>query len=67
MLKEITEAIGQINIMRINLSLNNNALFEGAFTLIIPDKMNPNLIYSKLISIKGVKIVEQLPEDEILI
>lgn len=67
MLKEITEAIGQINIMRINLSLNNNASFEGAFTLIIPDNMNPNLIYTKLISIKGVKIVEQLPEDEILI
>lgn len=65
--KDITEAVGQINIMRINLSLNNNADFEGAFTLSIPEDFNPNIIYAKLIGIKDIKMVEQLPEDEIMI
>ena len=67
MLKEITEAIGQVNILRINLSLNNNSSFEGAFTLLIPDDSNSNIIYTKLLGIKGIKIVEQLPEDDILL
>lgn len=67
MLKEITEAVGQTNILRINLSLNNNAFFEGAFTLNIKDEKQSNLIYTKLLSIKGVKVVEQLPDDEIML
>ncbi len=66
MLKEITEAIGQVNILRINLSLNNSTSFEGAFTLSIPDGEGSNMIYTKLLSIKGIKIVEQLPEEDIL-
>ncbi len=53
--------------MRINLSLNNNSLFEGAFTLSIPEDVNPNIVYMKLIGIKGIKEVEQMPEDEIML
>jgi (p)ppGpp synthase/HD superfamily hydrolase len=58
---DITNAIGQLNIQRINLS-STNALFEGAFTVAIPEKSFINTLYVKLLGIKGLKGVEILED-----
>lgn len=63
-LQDITEAVGQANISRINLSLNNNAVFEGTFMLIVPNENYSNEVYTKLLNIKGIKTVETVQDED---
>lgn len=67
LVKDISDAVGQYNIMRINISLNEDTIFEGAFTLAIPDNVNPNIVYMKILGVKGITEVEQLPDDDIML
>jgi RelA/SpoT family (p)ppGpp synthetase len=66
MLGEITSAIGQINILRINLYKTAENLFEGIFTVNLPNEEIINELFVRLLSIKGMNSVEILEEDETL-
>lgn len=62
MLNDITNAIGQINIQRINLYKTSNSVFEGVFTLNVHDMSNLNSLFSKILSIKGIRGIERMEE-----
>ena len=64
MLNEITKAIGQINIQRINLFKTSDAQFEGVFTLSMVDEELINTVFTRLFSIKGLRAVERIEEEE---
>jgi guanosine-3',5'-bis(diphosphate) 3'-pyrophosphohydrolase len=64
MLNDITMAIGQINIQRINLFKTADASFEGVFTLNIIDEDMQNGLFSRLLSTKGLKAVEKIDEED---
>ncbi|MCX7736272.1 MAG: HD domain-containing protein [Candidatus Kapabacteria bacterium] len=57
MLYEISQAIGQINVHRINLSQSGNSLFEGIIVVKVRDKSIVNKLFSNLMFIKGIKEV----------
>jgi guanosine-3',5'-bis(diphosphate) 3'-pyrophosphohydrolase len=62
MLNEITNALGEINIQRINLA-SSNSVFEGAFTLSLRQESSINSIFAKLLNIKGLKGVERMDDE----
>ena len=64
MLSEITSAIGQINILRINLYKTADNLFEGIFTVNLPNEEVVNELFVRLLSIKGMKSVEVIDEED---
>jgi len=64
MLNEITNAIGQINIQRINLYKTSTSVFEGAFTLNITDQENLNSLFTKLLCIKGIQGIERMDDGD---
>lgn len=63
-LNEITNAIGQINIQRINLYKTSSSVFEGAFTLSITDSDHLNHLFTKLLSIKGIRGIERIDDED---
>lgn len=63
MLVDITEAIGKSYIRRINLDTTGH-LFEGAVTVRVSGKTELNYVFSKLLSINGVKGVTKMEEEE---
>jgi RelA/SpoT family (p)ppGpp synthetase len=62
MLHDITKELGQINIQRINIA-SSNSIFEGIFTITITDKSQLNSLFTNLLSIKGLKGVERIDDD----
>lgn len=62
MLLDITDAVGRNYIKRINLD-TSGANFEGALTIKVLSKHEMKNLFSKLLSIKGVKGIEKV-EDE---
>jgi GTP diphosphokinase / guanosine-3',5'-bis(diphosphate) 3'-diphosphatase len=62
MLNDITNALGEINIQRINLA-SSNSVFEGAFTLSLRQESSINSIFAKLLNIKGLKGVERIDDE----
>lgn len=58
MLNEISQAIGQINVHRINLTQTSNGLFEGSIIVKVVDKGIVNRLFSNLMLIKGIREVE---------
>lgn len=58
MLNEISQAIGQINVHRINLTQTSNGLFEGSIIVKVVDKGIVNKLFSNLMFIKGIREVE---------
>ncbi len=67
MLSEITSAIGQINILRINLYKTAENLFEGIFTVNLPNEDIINELFVRLLSVNGMHSVEVLDEEEMLL
>lgn len=63
MLNEITQIIGKINILRINLN-SSDSMFEGALTLNVDDSNHFNEIFTKLLTIKGIKGIERVDVEE---
>ncbi len=64
MLSEITSAIGQINILRINLYKTADNLFEGIFTVNLQNEEVVNELFVRLLSIKGMKSVEVIDDED---
>jgi len=64
MLNDITNAIGQINIMRINLYKTSDLMFEGVFMLNLPNEDVENELFSRLLSVPGLKSVEIIQDEE---
>lgn len=62
-LNQITNAIDQANIIRITLDSSDSG-FGGAISLKVKDRKYLNSLYAKLLSIKGIKSVEQFEESE---
>lgn len=62
-LYDITKEIGEINIKRINLS-SSNSLFEGAFILDVRNKDLLNNLLAKLLTIKGLKSIDRIIDEE---
>lgn len=63
-LHDITNAIGQINILRTNLDKTTDLLFEGIFTLSLPSEAHINELFSRLFSVDGMRSVEIIEPDE---
>ena len=61
MLQKITVAIGSNNMKRISLDSHGN-LFEGIILLNIRNNKELNLLFAKLLNIKGIKSVERTVE-----
>ena len=59
MLHDITKIIGKVNIIRINLH-TSDTVFEGALTLHIEDESHLNILFTKLLEVKGIKGIERL-------
>lgn len=62
MLGDISAAIGQNNIVRINLD-TSGANFEGAVTVKVLDARELNQIFARLLGVKGIRSVEKFEED----
>lgn len=64
MLHDITNAIGQINILRTNLYKTTDSLFEGIFTLSLPNEDTVNELFARLFSVDGMRSVEIIESNE---
>lgn len=62
-LHEITRVIEKANIKRISLD-TSDVSFGGILTITVTDNKHLNSMYSKLLSIKGIKSVEQIEDSE---
>ncbi len=62
MLGDISAAIGQNNIVRINLD-TSGANFEGAITVKVVDARELNQIFARLLGVKGIRSVEKFEDD----
>lgn len=62
MLQDISSIIGMGNIRRINLD-TSGPYFEGALAITLKNEDEYNDIFSKLLSIKGIKVVERLEDN----
>ena len=62
LLHDITKEIGQINILRISIS-TSNSIFEGIFTLNVKENSNLNNLISNLLTLKGLRGVDQFFEE----
>ena len=60
MLGDITNSIGQINILRVNLYKTNDSKFEGIFTLNLPNDEMLNELFIRLFSVKGLTSVDMI-------
>ena len=64
MLNDITNAIGQLNILRINLYKTSDLMFEGIFMLNLPNEEIENELFTRLLSVQGLKSVEIMQDDD---
>jgi (p)ppGpp synthase/HD superfamily hydrolase len=62
MLSDISAAIGQNNIVRINLDTSGTN-FEGAITVKVADARELNQIFARLLGVKGIRSVEKFEEE----
>ncbi len=62
LLHDITIGIGTNNIQRINLS-TVDSVFEAAFTISMNSRSELNALFTKLLTIRGIKGIEQIEED----
>lgn len=64
MLNEISQAIGQVNVHRINLAQTSNSMFEGTIIVNITNKNTANKLFSNLLVLRGIREVEIIEDNE---